>query len=267
MDSVFKYMTYRPEFFENFLLKASTFGEFNDPFEMVMGDALSILSKQEYDEVMMSCPSLSDPANYHDYYWDAQCGVRASLAVLCFTSKADNILMWSHYANNHEGICIEFDKNADFFNGQFNITNISEKNDPNIGVLREVEYTIDRPCYASPIELENDTASWFVKAKDWAYEEEQRLLLPIDNSQMMPINDKKNPFYNINPNIIRSIILGCKMSAEVKKKVSVLCKAKGIKVREAFIHSHQFRIDIIDYSEGNQEKYNNQFNINRITNY
>ena len=29
--------------------------------------------------------------------------------VTCFSRKKDNILMWSHYANDHKGICLGFD--------------------------------------------------------------------------------------------------------------------------------------------------------------
>ena len=31
------------------------------------------------------------------------------IGVACFSEANDNILMWSHYANNHEGFCLEFD--------------------------------------------------------------------------------------------------------------------------------------------------------------
>ena len=52
MTSVFKYTQYRPEFFDNFFLKLSRFGEFNDPFEMVMGNYLSSVDKKEHDLIM-----------------------------------------------------------------------------------------------------------------------------------------------------------------------------------------------------------------------
>jgi len=29
--------------------------------------------------------------------------------VVCLNEKKDNILMWSHYAKNHTGFCIEYD--------------------------------------------------------------------------------------------------------------------------------------------------------------
>lgn len=32
------------------------------------------------------------------------------VGVLCLSSKRDDILMWSHYADSHCGICLEFDK-------------------------------------------------------------------------------------------------------------------------------------------------------------
>ncbi len=119
MYSIYKYTSYRPEFFDNFLLKISRFGEFNDPFEMVMGNYLSSLSKEEADEIMSLSYSLSDAASYYNYYYDVRAGARASIGVICFSSNYDNILMWSHYANNHKGICIEFDLNDSFFHGKY----------------------------------------------------------------------------------------------------------------------------------------------------
>lgn len=72
--------------------------------------------------------------------------------------------MWAHYANNHSGICIEFDRTADFFNGKYkNATELmGEKikdRYQNIGVIRHVEYQIERPTYIEPSKLEYDTES------------------------------------------------------------------------------------------------------------
>ncbi len=33
----------------------------------------------------------------------------SKLCVCCFAKNMDDILMWSHYANNHSGICLEFE--------------------------------------------------------------------------------------------------------------------------------------------------------------
>jgi len=73
------------------------------------------------------------------------------------------------------------------------------------------------------------------------------------------------PFYAVGPQMIKSIILGCQMSSTTKREVAQHCKIQGIKVREAFIHSHEFKLDIVDYEESNQSKYQNMYNLNRIT--
>lgn len=274
MASIYKYTQYRPEFFENFYLKISRFGEFNDPFEMVMGNYLASVSQDEHDEIMSLSGTLSDPASYIDAAWDAECGVRASVGVLCFASKEDNLLMWSHYANNHAGICIELDSTAEFFNGQYqdapttlfsdlNLEHKFKDRYQNIGILKPVTYDIERPTYIEPHELEYDTESWFVKSPEWHYEQELRLLLPIDHAERVEVGQSNLYFYPVEPNIIKSIILGCQMPVSKKQEVYEKCQALGIKVREAFIHSHQFKLDIVDYHPNNQASYINEFNLNR----
>ncbi|MFC5694881.1 DUF2971 domain-containing protein [Pseudomonas sp. GCM10022186] len=272
MASIYKYTQYRSEFFDNFFLKLSRFGDFNDPFEMVMGNYLYSISQEEHDEIMQSSCVLSDCASYIDAAGDAQCGVRASVGVLCFASKEDNLLMWAHYANNHEGICIELDRNADLFNGKYkDAPSPFSKGKPskdcyeNIGVLRPVEYKIERPTYLDPRELEYNTESWFVKSPEWSYEKELRLLLPIDHAQSQIVKGKVLLFYALEPNMIKSVILGCQMPVEQKKEVNEKCRALGIRVREAFIHSHQFKLDIVDYCEHNQSRYINEYNLSRVT--
>ncbi|WP_180961415.1 DUF2971 domain-containing protein [Pseudoalteromonas sp. MelDa3] len=268
MTSVFKYTQYRPEFFDNFYLKLSRFGEFNDPFEMVMGNYLSSVDKEEHDLIMSLSSTLSDGAAYYDMAWDALAGVRASVGVLCFASDESNLLMWAHYANNHEGICIELDKNAEFFTGKYkNATELLGKklddHYQNIGELRKVKYTLERPTYIEPSELEYDTESWFVKSLEWEYEQEHRLLLPISLATTPPKSGMY--FYALEPQMIKSIILGCQMPVATKKEVYEKCSNLGIKVREAYIHSHQFKLDIVDYNEQNQSSFVNMYNLNRIS--
>ena len=91
MNSIYKYTTYRSDFFDNFYLKLSRFGEFNDPFEMVMGNYLTSIPEEEVEEIISCSNNLQDGASYIDAYFDAQCGVRASTGVVCFTTKYDKI--------------------------------------------------------------------------------------------------------------------------------------------------------------------------------
>lgn len=268
MNSIFKYTTYRPDFFDKFHFKLSRFGEFNDPFEMVMGNYFSSLRPGEAEEVMSFADSLADPAAYIDAVWDAQCGVRASAGVICFTKKPDNLLMWAHYANCHQGICIKFDSGAEHFKGKFKdsvvctLTGARKKDHyENIGVLRRVEYKIERPSYIQPQELEGNTKSWFVKSPQWGYEEEYRMLVCLDSA----ISQDGSFFIEIKPPVIKSMILGCQMPPTKKEEIFNKCLELGILVKESFVHSHEFKLDIVDYAPENHSRYCSQYNLNRIT--
>lgn len=92
----------------------------------------------------------------------------ASWGVLSLAKRWDCPLMWSHYADNHHGICIEYD---------------TEKND--CCTLNSVDYSGQRSIKASDLmqsELHGSIEAWqeiqkayfFKKASDWKYEEEWR---------------------------------------------------------------------------------------------
>ena len=90
--------------------------------------------------------------------------------VLCLSSKFDSPLMWSHYANQHRGVCIEYD--------------VSELTDQ---VLHKVSYGESHKILASQIRdwvfQDNLTARKAIynaclltKSREWVYENEWRLL-------------------------------------------------------------------------------------------
>lgn len=270
MLSIFKYTQYRREFFDNFYLKLSMFGEFNDPFELVPGNFISTLSEEEANEFYSYPSSFNDPATYLDKFVEVQAGARACVGVICFTSTNDNILMWSHYANNHEGICIEFDLENSFFNGKykkscFDVFSGSTVVDhyANIGVISRVKYSTERPTFIDPSEISYDTEFWFIKSNDWAYENEYRLLLPTDHA----IREKEMLFYKIDKASIKSVIVGCKMSSNVKREIFDICYPLGIKVKETFVNSAKFKLDIFDYHHQNHNKHINYYNFAKMSKY
>ena len=253
MNSLFKYMIYRKDFFDNFYLKLSMFGEFNDPFELVPGNFGATLPPSEVEELYSQ--NLHDPANYYDYYYDIKSGVRGTVGVICFTSQKKNLLMWAHYAKSHTGICVEFDANASFFNGQY------KDSYANIGKIKKVHYAIKRPLFVNPTEMSDDTDFWFIKSKDWSYENEYRILLPVEHA----IYENNMLFYKINKKIIKSVTLGCQMAPEVKAEVSSICFSVGIQVNETFVNSTEFKLDIVDYHPDNTDKQINIYNLAKIT--
>ena len=94
---------------------------------------------------------------------------------LCSLSKVkDSILMWSHYCNNHKGVCIglDMDKVMESVPPMFGTTYLEP-------LVVDVQYQdiIERPnAYHSA----KDRFSYQLgtKAKEWAYEQEVRLVMP-----------------------------------------------------------------------------------------
>lgn len=94
---------------------------------------------------------------------------------LCSLSKVNNsILMWSHYCRNHTGVCIGLD-----------IDKVMASMPPMFGTIfsepriLEVQYQdiIERPsAYCSKVDL--FCYQLKTKAKEWAYEQEVRLVMP-----------------------------------------------------------------------------------------
>ena len=97
---------------------------------------------------------------------------------LCSLSKVnDSILMWSHYCYNHKGVCIglDLDKVMESVPPMF-CTLFTEP------LVLDVQYQdiIERPnAYRSAEGM--FSFQWRVKAKEWEYEQEVRLVVPEPN--------------------------------------------------------------------------------------
>jgi len=205
------------------------YGEFNDPFDLVLGNYGSSLSKQDSKEFYEAMPDhYKDPAYHIDTYMDIQSGARASVAVMCFTKKYKNILMWSYYSKNHQGLCIGYDYNCDFFHKKY-LCHYSD----NVGKITRVKYRNDRPKYILPDELVNDTSEWFKKAKNWKYEREYRILLPVNKSIK---NGSSLLLYELEPQHIKRVIFGCQMKEPDKQFIYKKLLDYDIEILEAKPH-------------------------------
>jgi hypothetical protein len=87
--------------------------------------------------------------------------MRSAVGIYCVSTVPDDILMWSHYASHHRGICLEFD---------------------GLGALmaqaQQVRYVMGRPAinpYVDEPEWMMECA-FLTKAKQWEYEDEWRII-------------------------------------------------------------------------------------------
>ncbi len=139
----------------------------------------------------------------------------------------DNILMWSHYANQHEGFCIEFVRSSNNLLGDIEVT-------------RPVDYHFNYP-EVDPLDSDGNIdhsifrKMLFIKAKDWSYENEWRLTYDEGNTEeQLPAN-------------ISSIIFGLRMPEEHKNDIrKILADQPNIRFQQATEEEYQFRLKISD---------------------
>src|SRR6185437_6477137 len=90
----------------------------------------------------------------------------SKLGILCLSAKCNDLLMWSHYANGHRGLCLEFEA-SDYT--------------PFFGAALPVKYRDDRPTFdPDGTQWQRVESAVLTKSKGWSYEEEWRV---IDHDQ------------------------------------------------------------------------------------
>jgi len=145
--------------------------------------------------------------------------VKNRCGIVSFSQSNNNILLWSHYANNHTGFAIGFDRNRliqevrirysidGYQIGKVNY--YSEYLNISLNALDDINL----------LEIGSNLAELaiFSKSINWQYEEEIRLMFRLGNSKL-----------KISPSCIKEIIFGCKMEQAVKNEIKSICKEKAI---------------------------------------
>lgn len=122
--------------------------------------------------------------------------------ICCLSKVNDDLLMWAHYANGHEGVCLIYDIEKDLF--------------PNCA-LKVVHYSDDlikvnliRPATEHIIPI------FTTKSKHWKYEQEYRLISILGKQTVLYAH-----------NCLKGIIFGCKVDKEKKNALIDTIKVKG----------------------------------------
>lgn len=119
--------------------------------------------------------------------------------IYCLSEKRDDVLMWSHYSKNHEGICVGF--NTSVFYQEL----LENRDNSNYHLLefRDVNYLESFPAIKAGVSSTIGTDIFFSKAKNWEYEKEWRALIHF--------YDKINRVITFSEECIEEVYLGCKM--------------------------------------------------------
>ncbi|PWJ10450.1 DUF2971 domain-containing protein [Ruminococcus flavefaciens] len=156
--------------------------------------------------------------------------------VSCFAQSPYSMLMWSHYANNHQGFCIEYET-----------PDYSKENENIYFNLFPVIYTDTRTSLTKLSLNWNATGSlshsdiWdfykyclLSKSLDWKYQQEWRL---ISCDTLLTDQNYNCKFFKI-----KKVYLGNKMSAKDRLEIIDICKKQGIPYTGVTIASDQFNM-------------------------
>ena len=158
--------------------------QFNDPFEGKFRFHSDTSNVDLYGKILNSLITKG-------VSWFMSGRVSDKARLCCFSAKRDDVLMWSHYAASHTGICIEFDTAVE---GSPLSDCKKIKYSPHYNVLEEnLEGILERAC--------------LVKAEQWKYEEEWRLIRESED------------FVEFPGKCLTGVILGCRISDDDRQWV------------------------------------------------
>lgn len=183
-------MPLREQFFEDQLLRLTPPNGLNDPFDakptieairrkvafMVdqYGEGAGYLSDTELLSHRDTVEYLEDELNKY--------------GIISLTEDPHNLLMWSHYADEHRGIVVGYDRLEDMMVVS---SECMSEYSPATSFPVPVKYSRKRPDYQIADEhiYEIGEKAFFqqialVKADDWIYEKEHRVLLPLSEADV-----------------------------------------------------------------------------------
>lgn len=182
---------------------------------------------------------------------DIKDSLRNNVRILCFSEDYLSMLMWSHYAENHKGFAIIYDKDTIISADNFTIDNVIITKKPLLKPINYVEQQINLteeleeyvrayrmkslgdvktpPCHLS---IEKLRTTLLEKSRAWAYEREWRVI-PRHISLEYPSN---LGYMRVRP---KAVILGSQCEKKDQKEIIAICDRKRIPVYKAEINYWQ----------------------------
>lgn len=162
-----------------------------------------------------------DPNTWEGLRQDVVATLGKRIGLYCLSEHNDSILMWSHYAADHAGYCLEFEviDHTPFF-----------------GLAQQVKYGSEFPVvdFFTTSKEEQYDLIFLTKFQGWSYEGEWRIV-DHDNGP----GSREYP-----RELLRSVIFGLRMPEANRETIREWVKRRGHTVRffEAQRHDQHFKI-------------------------
>jgi len=233
----------------------SSASRFNDPFDCRIPIRYDLMTDEEIrqkclQQAQMDRPGASeeelnriarevekrshfrDPDAIIDVQKKWQNVVFSEFGVFSLSEDYVNILMWSHYADCHEGFCVGFDRQSlELEMGRLKDRGMKTHGFP---VIYEEEYPTILPDNTD--NLDEMKRMLLTKSKLWEYEKEWRVLLLSKTNQAVTLDD----------GVFAEVVLGCSMAEQDKKEIIEVVRNKNrpIRVYQAKRKEREFGLDL-----------------------
>ncbi|MCZ2479440.1 DUF2971 domain-containing protein [Aquirufa nivalisilvae] len=152
--------------------------------------------------------------------------------VLSLSKNWNNILMWSHYGDRHNGYCIGFHNNLLIDSKKFGYIGA-------VNYQKNREYPLIHPLFDPMDKVETVLKCTHYKDYDWAYEEEYRFTRYF----LSNLPTQEDRLIKIDSSFIAEVIIGLRTPEAHKAKIIKICKEKGINVFQAKQVEFKFLLD------------------------
>jgi len=192
--------------------------QFNDPFECkpqfslpeeakkvldIRQHLIKFLREKGYNEIEaeeLVSNNMKNPKLLRKTINDSIIQTLAQIRICSFTTRKDNLLFWSHYADSHKGFCVEFDATK-----------------MPISYAFKVQYENKYPEVIYPGSNDvTDLTPLLVKSEVWKHEEEFRTIL-VPWAETQPTNDGESLI--LSGNEIKNVYLGSNIEENKKELI------------------------------------------------
>jgi hypothetical protein len=206
------------------ILKFSNPKYFNDPFDSDIDSLifdytnsstevkkdLEIIKKKVSENLGRDVSNIIDQFSHEkieSLYKESQLDKISKSSVCCFSRNYENTTMWSHYADDHKGVCLIFDllhdnPFIDYKSVRFTQGCVKYENCGSFNYLQSKEDGMNR--------------LFLTKSKDWEYEAEYRFIILDEYG-----------FFKFHPDFLKGVIFGLRVSEPDIKHFKLICTKNG----------------------------------------
>lgn len=253
MPLIYKYLPPdREKFFDNGLLRMTQPGDLNDPLECLsfhvdidpvsysMSELTKYVAELESQAGKQLNPLIREGLKQETLTRATHPSTKNQLSIGCYKSFIEYVnnrfgivsfsgdwsssTMWAHYADSHQGFCLGIE--------QEHYLLPTDSSEICYGKIYDVKYEPKRITQKMVDYVCVETRYLFIKATDWGYETEIRVLYELANAEACAI-DKSNKAFLVclkqfPHSSVKEVLVGYHANDELSSKVCAFAKTNNI---------------------------------------